>query len=324
MKNKISLMHAVIVLFVIAISICSCKDVFEEDLAKKTVTINSPQNALQTTNLTQTFWWEPVEGAIKYNLQIVSPTFLNIQKLVLDTNVTICKFEYTLNPGLYEWRVKAFNSSSYTPYITYSLQVDSTADLSNQQIVLIAPGSSFATNQTGISFSWYSLYNAEDYRFELRNSDWNGSLVINPIITTYDTVNLALAEGTYAWGVQAHNSTSNSPFSTRIITIDLTNPNIPLLSYPAANITINDSTLTASTITFGWLRGSNTGSAIQDSLYIANDSLFSNIFDSAVLADTTYSKSFTSAGSYFWKVRSYDAAGNKSSYSVTRKFIYEK
>lgn len=324
MKQNISLIQMAVLLFVLTISISSCKDVFEEDLAKKTVTINSPQNGLQTTNSTQVFWWEPVEGAMKYNLQIVSPAFINIQKLILDTNVTVCKFEFTLTPGLYEWRVKAYNSSSYTSYTTYSLQVDSTADLSAQQIVLIAPGSSFATNQTGVLFSWYELYNADDYRFELRTPDWNGNLVINPVITTYDTLNLTLEEGTYAWGVQAHNSTSNSPFSTRVITIDLTNPNIPLLSYPAANVTINDSALTASTIAFGWVRGVNAGSAIHDSLYIASDSLFSTIFDSALLTDTTYSKSFTTAGNYYWKVRSYDVAGNKSNYSVTRKFIYEK
>jgi hypothetical protein len=324
MKTNISIIHFAVMLFVLTITFSSCKDVFEEDLAKKTVTINSPQNGLQTTNSTEIFWWEPVEGAIKYNLQIVSPTFLNTQKLVLDTNVTVCKFEFTLTPGLYEWRVKAFNSSSYTPFVTYSLQVDSTANLSNQQIVLISPGSSFVTNHTSVKFSWYSLYNADDYRFELRTSDWNGSLAINPIITTYDTLTLTLEEGTYAWGVQAHNITSNSPFSTRVITIDLTDPNTPLLNYPANNITVNDSILTASTIIFGWFRGVNTGSAIHDSLYIATDSLFSTIFDSTVLTDTTYSKPFTTAGSYFWKIRSYDIAGNKSSYSVTRKFTYEK
>lgn len=324
MRKKKSIINWTTLLFVLVILTYSCKDVFEEDLTKKTITINSPQNALQTTNVTQTFWWEPVEGAIKYNLQIVSPTFLNLQKLILDTNITKCKFEYTLTPGLYEWRVKAFNSSSSTSYMLYSLQVDSTANLSNQQVVLIAPAGFYATNQSGLIFSWYPLYNAEDYRFELRSINWDGNLVINPIITTYDTLHLTLAEGTYAWGVQAHNSTSNSPFYSRIITVDLTNPNIPLLSYPAVNATINDSTLTASIINFGWTRGANTGSAIHDSLYISNDSLFSSIFDSAVLTDTTYSKSFTNAGIYFWKVKSFDSAGNKSSYSVTRKFIYEK
>lgn len=303
----------------------SCKDIIEEDLSEQTVIINAPPNNYVTESITQTFWWNKLEGAQKYNLQIVSPSFSSVETLVLDTNVSGDKYTYTLNPGNYEWRIKAYNASSETAYTTYTITIDSTADLSSQQVVLISPVNQLATNSITITFQWYHLYNAVDYRFEIRTPDWNGDLVINPMITEHDTLTLTLAEGFYVWGVQAQNSTSSSPFSSRSLVVDTTSPGIPVLLLPADDAVINDSTLTNSNILFNWQRGTNTGSAIWDSLYVGTDSTFSGgLIISAYLSDTSYTYSFSNGNDYYWKVRSIDDAGNYGGYSVIRKFTYEE
>ncbi|MBI5541223.1 MAG: hypothetical protein HY951_14250 [Bacteroidia bacterium] len=308
------------------IFITSCKDIIEEDLTGKTITIISPTNNLQTTTLSQTFMWEEVLGATSYNLQIVDSSFLAINHMVADTNVKTNKFTFTLYPGTFQWRVKAINGNSETVYTTYSIKIDSTANLSGQQMVLISPTNSLATNQTTLQFKWYELYNATDYRFEIRTPDWNGSLAFNPQIVSGDYINITLAEGSYVWGVQAQNGTSTSLFSTRALIVDITQPNTPTLTYPATNATINDSILTTSLLTFRWTRGANSGSTLKDSLFLSTDSVFSasgSVFK-VLVTDTTYTYTMQTADTYFWRIKPIDAAGNIGTMSSWKKFIYEK
>ncbi|OFX36397.1 MAG: hypothetical protein A2X08_14925 [Bacteroidetes bacterium GWA2_32_17] len=308
------------------IFVTSCKDIVEEDLDGKTVTIIAPANNLQTTTLSHTFWWEEVIGATSYNLQIVDSSFLAINQMVADTNITTNKFTFTLYPGTFQWRVKAINGNSETVYTTYSLKIDSTADLSGQQVVLISPTNSLATNQTTLQFKWYELYNATDYRLEIRSPDWNGSLALNPHIVSGDTISITLIEGFYTWGIQAQNGTSSSLFTTRTLVVDTTRPNTPTLTYPATNDTINDSILTISHLTFRWTRGANSGSTLKDSLFLSTDSVFStsgNVFK-VLVTDTTYTYTMQTANTYFWRIKPLDAAGNIGSISLGKKFIYEK
>jgi len=295
----------------------SCKDIIEDDLEGKNVVLTAPKDCLKTEALTQVFWWEEVEGALKYNFQIVSPSFTNVQELVIDSNTIKTQYQFTLHPGTYQWRVRAFNGSSTTLYTTYNLIIDSTANLSSQQVVLITPTNGFATTQTSLTFKWYELYNANDYRFELHSPDWEGELVYNPEIIDGTELTLTLTEGSYMWGVQAQNSSSSSMFTTRSLIIDLTNPSTPQLISPA-----NADTITDSSINFSWTRGSNSGSSISDSLYVASDSTFTNLKLNTYLTDTTYTWTSAVTGTYFWKVKSIDAAGNKSAFSSKYKFKF--
>lgn len=302
----------------ISMAFIACEDIFEKNIEDETVVIVSPQDNYQTESVTHTFWWEEVDGALKYHLQIVSPSFDNVQYLVLDTNLTKTMFQQTLSPGDFQWRVKAYNGSSETEYTTYTIRIDSTADLSSQQIVLISPSNNTATNVPEQTFSWYEIYNADDYRFEIHSTDWDGELAYNPEIIEGNTLSMSLSDGFYVWGVQAQNSISASAFTTRSIIIDTEVPNQPTLITPAYNTTFSDSL-----IAFEWERGANSGSSIKDSLYIASDSLFNNIEIAVYISDTIYSWTATQTGTYYWKVRSFDLAGNISVYSEKSMFKYE-
>jgi hypothetical protein len=311
---------------IILVTSISCNDIIEEDLTGTTLVIMSPANNLQTNILSQTFWWEEVTGATSYNIQIVDSTFQNINSLLLDSNVTTNKFNYTLYPGKFQWRVKALNGNSETLYTTYSLTVDSTADLSNQQVIVISPNNNFATKQQRVMFKWYILYNANDYRIEIRTPDWAGPLVFNPEITAHDTISYVLDEGVYTFGIQANNGNSTSLYSTRSFIVDTTRPLTPSLVYPTNNLIVNDTVLTSSVLTFRWDRPSNNGSALFDTLFLSTDSTFSSsglVFKLPV-SDTTYSYTMENASFYYWKVKPYDAAGNIGTQCMWRKFRYEK
>jgi len=74
----------------------------------------------------QLFWWETIEEALKYNLQIVEGNFTNPHAFVADTNVSGDKFQIDLVPGEYEWRISAWNNYSETEYFYSYLSISDT------------------------------------------------------------------------------------------------------------------------------------------------------------------------------------------------------
>jgi len=190
-------------LCVTCILIYTCKpDFIEIDLSDKQVVLLSPSDNYQTSTLTQTFWWEYTEGALGYELQIVSPSFANTTQLILNISTDSTRFDYTLNPGSYEWRVRAYNGSSTTAYTTYSIKIDSTGSVSSQVLVLISPVDNIITNQMSHTFKWDTLYNADDYRFEIASPDFNGTVVKTEISTGDSATYTFTSEGQYEWRVR--------------------------------------------------------------------------------------------------------------------------
>ena len=291
------------------LSLVKCSEIFLEDISGKNIQLVSPSDNLVTETMSHNFWWKEVEGAKKYNLQIVQPNFSNPKKFVLDTNISGTRFAKTLFPGDFQWRVKAFNTEYETPYAVRSLSIDSTTDLSNQYIVLTAPKSSLATQDTNITFSWDALYNADEYRFIVKETNWQGAFLVDTLITSGSGIELTLDEGPYAWGVRAQNQDSHTNYETRKLEIDYTAPQAPVLLNPADEDTVN-----TALVTFQWKRPDRSGTSINDSLVIAQDSSFTDVVFRKYTTDTIYNWNPTdeSIETYYWKVRSVDRAGNQS------------
>lgn len=302
----------------ISIIAFSCEDIFEKDLAKEQVSILAPGNNYQTTTLTQTFWWEDIKDAINYNLQVVSPSFSSIQQLVLDTNITDNLFTYTLQPGQYQWRVKAMNGSSSTAYVTYSLTIDTTSDLSNQVVLLEQPANNSYANTLNNTFTWSGLSNATFYNLQMAYTSFafSSNIFLDTMVTDNNFNYSFVRDSTYQWRVRALNSTGASLFSNPYnLTVDVTAPNAPTLLLPEHLDTIT------APFTMYWDRGNVSGSPVSDSLYIYSDSL-TTLINSFHTTVTNHGDSL-GIGNYFWRVRSQDAAGNIGPYSATGKFTIQ-
>lgn len=315
--------HIMMVLSVVSMICIGCDEVFEDDLSEETVVVIAPTNGLSTSILSHTFWWEPVEDARGYNLTIVSPSFDNIERLIVDTNITGTKFNYTLFPDSFEWSIRAYNGSTTTDYFIYSLVIEQTNDLTEQMVVLRSPSNNTATNEDTLVFQWYALPGAEYYMLEIKTPDWDGSPVIVPEVIYGTTFSVTgIDDGDFHWGVRAYNSTSSSIATPWVVSLDTQNPENPSLVFPGYNETVNDTTLTDSKIVFQWSRVADSGTTITDSIYISPDSLFTTSVKYATTA-TSIDHVMTTAGDYWWKVISIDRAGNKSAYAIS-KFIYEE
>jgi predicted secreted protein len=296
----------------------SCtKDFVVKDLKNKSVEVLAPSNNLSTSNNAITFWWEILDGADKYTLQIVKPGFSAVQQLLVDTNITGDKFNYTLLPGTYQWRIKAVNNGGSSQYTTFNLIIDTTSNLSSQFVVPTSPPAGFLTGSKTIYFVWNAISSATNYQIQVLNSV---NTIVKDTTTSNAYVNTYLSsEGVYTWKVRAINAFSISQYNTPLtFTIDLTAPPVSVISYPNNGMQIKDTT------ELKWTRISS--DTRYDSLYISIDSSFTSIISSAKSYSTKFkinnlNPSIPVSGSYYWwRVKSIDSVGNRSGYSNQLKF----
>jgi hypothetical protein len=65
----------------------SCSDIIEPAISKSTVTLEAPVSQYQSISYSVGFWWDEVDHALSYHLQVVTPDFTHPGKLVLDTAI---------------------------------------------------------------------------------------------------------------------------------------------------------------------------------------------------------------------------------------------
>lgn len=104
-----------------------CDDILEKDISDDNVNMLAPADHIELNTLNVNFWWQFVEGANKYQLQIVSPGFKAISQMVLDTVLLKNKWNGKLLEGNYQWRVKAINDYYATSYTTMTFSIDTIA-----------------------------------------------------------------------------------------------------------------------------------------------------------------------------------------------------
>lgn len=307
------------IFIICSILFLSCKkDFIVEDLTDKSVTVLAPANNLTTTSNNITFWWEELDGAEKYNLQIVKPSFANITQIVADTNLTTTKYTVSLQPGNYQWRIKATNAGGSTSYQTFNLKVDTTSNLSSLTVSTIDPIQNYLTGNKRVSFSWNVLNAATLYQIVLLNST-NG--IIKDTTTSLTTYTYTFAsQGTYSWKIRALNDYSISQYNSPLsFTIDLTSPAAPILISP-----VNGAIITSTNVLV-WNRV-GAPDAKYDSIYVATDSSFTNIisytkaYTQSITVNMLNNQPPATSTVYWWKLRSIDSVGNRSVFSNQLKF----
>lgn len=294
------------------------KDFIVENIKDKSITINAPANNLVTTTNSVTFWWEALDGAEKYNVQVVKPNFTSVTSIIADTNITGTKLVLTLQPGAYQWRIKAINNGGSTAFQTFNLTVDTTSNLAGQLVSTIVPFNGWLTGNKTVNFSWNSLNAATKYQLMILNSTSGVVKDTTTVLTTYTYY--FPSQGGYSWKVRALNDFSISQYNAALtFTIDLTAPAAPVLTTPLHNAIITP------TIHLVWNRV-GAPDARYDSLFIATDSAFTNVISQtktylqSIAVNALTNPPSSTSTIYWWKLRSVDSVGNRSVYSNQLKF----
>ncbi|WP_298892442.1 hypothetical protein [uncultured Psychroserpens sp.] len=312
-----------ILLAAITIMSFSCDDIIEEDIANDTIQTVAPNEGATIDGNTVQFVWQALDGADDYRLQVINSN----QALVVDSLTTATSLDIVLNPGSYQWRVKGENFAYTTQYtFPINFDVEASNDLTNQNVQLLTPSDDLYTNDpNSIILTWSSIISADSYTLDIVKINGGEQTVLQePDITTtnYSPSSTVFDEDAeYIWRVKAVNATSQTNFSERSIFIDRVSPNQPSLTLP------NDmEEFTDFTVNFNWTNGADTGdlqSAITNTFEVSSDINFGTLVDSEDLQNNSYQYTFETTGTYYWRVRAYDSAGNVGDYSIVRSFIIQ-
>ena len=303
---------------VLLLAFSGCKEFIEPSIEDRKVVLLAPSNGTESTVYAQTFWWEQVEDALKYRLQVVSPNFSHPATLLLDTLVSLDKFSFTLDPGTYEWRVRAENGSSQTSYTSSAFVIYAT-EITEQQPQLQSPASGLVTAVGSATFSWLKLYGADEYRLEVdTNSFANESSLFLDQRTSNLEYNVSFTrDKVYQWRVKAIDGTTESKWSAiRTVTFDSTPPGKVVLSSPATGVSVS------SPVTLRW-DATATAAKYQLYVYKSNQTTAYSTTYPLTLTGTTHAFTGVVGETVYWQVRAIDGVGNTGAMSEMRSFVVQ-
>jgi len=298
----------------------SCDAIIEPSISKKTIQPEAPSDQYQSTSYTINFWWDEVDHALSYHLQVVTPNFASPGSLVLDTVVTKNTFAFNLNPGNYQWRVLAQNGSSQTAYSTPRNFSVAATSIKQQAVQLTAPVNNLITNQGNIVFQWSSLYGATKYQLEIDTNNFidENAVIYNQVIPGQQFSFAFPKDHVYQWRVKAENDTAQAQWSAiNSVTYDHIPPEIVTLSSPTDGVT---APLPVS------LQWNTVAGAQKYKLYIYKSDATTLYNSNFPMLLTTNNYSFnlgTSGDKVYWIVTVLDAAGNESAASTQRSFVLQ-
>lgn len=305
--------------FFLSLGIISCKDFIESPVTEKKVFLNAPADSLETNKYQVQFWWDVVEDATAYRLQVVNPDFKNVAILVLDTIIKRNKFNYTLDPGKYQWQVRAENGSSQGLYTSRSFTIyPSTLD--KQQVQVNSPLNGFVTNKADIIFNWLPLFGAKNYVLQLDTNNFSNQnkLVLNQTTPAFQYSFSLPKSKTYQWRVRAKNDSDSTQWS-------------PVQSFSFDNTTLDkvilitpiDKQMLPNPVKLKW---EAVNGAVKYELRVFKSDQVTPYSSTFPLTLTSTNYTFTSEGfnqNLYWKVRAINQAGNIGLYSNLQSFTVQ-
>lgn len=311
MRNSYTYILAILI---VLLTFSSCRDIFEKDISNTSISIQSPPDNYISQNYQVVFMWNATKDIQKYRIQIVTPSFDSIQRIIVDTLTANISLTLTLFPGRYQWRLRGENNSSSTSYQTRNLTIDTTTNLNNQTFNVNSPVDNYYTRNNIVSFSWLVFPYATSYEYNLMDS-LNNIIKIKSVFTTtvYDTI----PEGVYKWKARALNTgngTATQYSMHRTLIVDMTAPTVSTQSLPVNKDSV------VNNVKLMWTQQSGT---YTDSLFVSTDSTFQNIIYKNGIQSSNFIilTALTTNNTYYWRLRSTDRAGNLSAYSSFFSFF---
>lgn len=100
------------VFFFVLILFESCADFIEYPLENVKIELQAPADQIIVKDSAVGFWWESHEDARFYRLQVVSPSFDKVDRMLIDSLISSNHLKITLDTGVYQWRVRPENYGS--------------------------------------------------------------------------------------------------------------------------------------------------------------------------------------------------------------------
>ena len=278
-----------------------------DTIAPPTPTLGSPENNAVENTLIQTFTWTEPEAGVGYHIQIDNEiSFDSYYYVHENSGLTDNSYIYTFaSGGVYYWRVRAVdaatNQSSWSDKFKLTIQAPPGQPTPN------LPTDGAITNDNTPTFEWTVGANADNHRLLVDNDSDFTSPIENRLFGSTDntyTLENSLPDDNYSWKMIAINVLGENQSPVWTFVIDTVPPDAPGWGSP-------DGTTDDNTPTFDW-------PDVPDAENY--DFLIDGI--QVTISVSTYTLTVELPdGTYSWKVRARDAAGNVGDWSSTWTLI---
>lgn len=280
-----------------------------------------PENQSVTTQKTPEFAWDDVPEAVAFELQVAENERFDVP-VIHDSTLTGTSFipQQELPDGTWTWRVRAkddlgnWGSWSGIWMFTVDTRGPNAPDL-------IEPEWEATLSSQSQNFSWQAISDAQAYELVIANNANFLSPVFRDTALTETTYPLSIDfdDGVYYWRVRAKDRAGNwglwSPAWTFMV--DTQGPVAPNLIEPKQG-----STLTDTTVYFNWEL--ITEAWAYELVVADNPDFISPVFRDSSLTDNAYSFPLNvENGTYYWRVRGQDMAGNWGDWSEVWSFTMD-
>jgi hypothetical protein len=299
--------------------LAGCKDFIEPSLENRNVVLVAPSEGAESNKYMVGFWWEPVQDALYYRVQIATPDFSSAVSLVQDTLIEArTRFEMTLEPGSYQWRIRAENGSSSTRYESAKFIIHESS-LSDQKLPVVAPAANYLSNLPVVTMQWDKLFGASGYLLQIDTGNFvnEGALVYNQQLSGNEFRFTFPKEGSFSWRVRAQNETGNSKWSDiRTMAYDKMPPGVPSPISPAKGLEVS------SPVKITW---TSVLEAKKYKLFLYKSdgtTAYSAGFPITVNSNSYSFNTGLQGEQIYWSVLAIDEAGNEGAASALTSFIY--
>ncbi|TDS20873.1 hypothetical protein DFQ03_0129 [Maribacter caenipelagi] len=100
-------------------------------------------------------------------------------------------------------------------------------DISEEEVVLLAPSDSSVVTQTEINFTWQEVFEATSYHVQIAQPSFtNASQIVADTLVVVDStyigskITRTLLNNSYEWRVKAQNSDFETPYTTNSFTVN--------------------------------------------------------------------------------------------------------
>jgi hypothetical protein len=183
------------------------------------------------------------------------------------------------------------------------------------------PDNNLITNNNTPTFQWIIGQNATNHRILIDNDSDLLSPVDNVLLGATDNTwaksGPGYADGVYYWKVVAISLGGENSSNIWNFTIDTVPPSVPTLVSPENNRL--DNVLAR---TFTWTRPEP---SVTYNIQIDDESGFSPpyVYENPAVGENTYNNTFSTGGTYYWRVRAKDQVGNWGLWSDNFKLVID-
>jgi hypothetical protein len=186
--------------------------------------LSSPTSSQESVNVTPTFRWEPVVGAMRYELSVSPVSDFRVETRVKDLTASTYESLELRDSTRYHWRVRAFGDVVSS---SWSLVSSFKTELRVPDAPIWNPAQGDTTVSNSVVLEWPESARAEHYQVRWSTiSDFSDAKITALLENRRYQIDELTPSTSYHWAVRASNESGFSPWSVTRIFRTLTGTSI--------------------------------------------------------------------------------------------------